>query len=278
MQFYVERAPIPTLAGVASAVWVQHVAPDAEPYVQRSVPNGGTELVFTLGATPQVIGPQTRPLVELLAPGTTVIGMRLRPGVAGTVLGLPATELTDRTVALDDLWGPIARTLADQVSVHGPAALQQHVAARMDGAPAPDPLVRAAVGLLMPWRVGDLGALPALLSISERHLRRRCHAALGLPAKTLHRMLRFQGFLAQAQQALAQGRAPTAEGLARLAVESGYADQAHLNRECARLTGMPPRTFLAAAEQTCGCGHDHAASFEPLLRNRGRFVQGARAG
>lgn len=278
VQTYVERAPIPALAALASAVWIQQVPPDAEPYVQRTIPHGGTDLVFTRGATPQVIGPQTRPRVELLAPGTTVIGMRLRPGVAGPVLGLPATEIADRTVALDDLWGRTARMLADQVGALGPAALQRHIAAGRAAAPDPDPLVLTAVGLLMPWRVSDLGALPALLSISERHLRRRCHAALGLPAKTLHRMLRFQGFLAQAQQALAEGRAPTAAGLARLAVESGYADQAHLNRECARLTGMAPRMFLAAAEQSCGCGHDHAASFEPLLRNRGRFVQGARTG
>jgi hypothetical protein len=26
-----------------------------------------------------------------------------------------------------------------------------------------------------------------------------------------------------------------------------------------------PRVFLAESEQRCGCGHDHAASYGPLL-------------
>jgi hypothetical protein len=58
------------------------------------------------------------------------------------------------------------------------------------------------------------------------------------------------------------------DGLALLAAEAGYADQPHLNRECLRLPGVSPRTFVGEAEDTCACGHDHAASFAPLLRSR----------
>jgi hypothetical protein len=79
-------------------------------------------------------------------------------------------------------------------------------------------------------------------------------------------MLRFQGFLALVQQAIAQGRAPTVGGLALLALRAGYADQSHLTRECVRLTGVPPRVFLAETHQACACGHDHSASFAPMLR------------
>src|ERR671919_206564 len=43
-QSYVERSPIPALAGVVSSVWIQHVAPDAPAYVQRNIPSGGGEL------------------------------------------------------------------------------------------------------------------------------------------------------------------------------------------------------------------------------------------
>jgi hypothetical protein len=35
-----------------------------------------------------------------------------------------------------------------------------------------------------------------------------------------------------------------------------------------RLTGASPRAFLGEAEHQCACGHDHAASFAPLLRSR----------
>jgi AraC-like DNA-binding protein len=111
-------------------------------------------------------------------------------------------------------------------------------------------------------------SLTSSLYISERQLRRRCQAAVGLAPKPLHRMLRFQRFLALAQHAIAQGRGATEEGLAMLAAEAGYADQPHLTRECLRLTGASPRAFLGEAEHQCGCGHDHAASFAPLLRSR----------
>jgi AraC-like DNA-binding protein len=79
-------------------------------------------------------------------------------------------------------------------------------------------------------------------------------------------MLRFQGFLAQAQYALAQGRDPAGDGLARLAVGAGYADQSHLTRECVRLTGDTPLAFLReTAGEQCGCGHDHEASYAPMV-------------
>jgi hypothetical protein len=81
-------------------------------------------------------------------------------------------------------------------------------------------------------------------------------------------MLRFQRFLSLAQHAIASGAAPAGDGLARLAADAGYADQPHLNRECLRLTGASPRAFLGEAEDHCGCGHDHAASFMPVLRAR----------
>ena len=48
--------------------------------------------------------------------------------------------------------------------------------------------------------------------------------------------------------ALARGAPPERLGLADLAVESGYADQAHLTREVARLAGLPPAALLATFE------------------------------
>src|SRR4029450_5711592 len=79
---------------------------------------------------------------------------------------------------------------------------------------------------------------------SETQLRRRCQTAVRLAPKALHRMLRFQGVPALVQQAIAQGRAPTDDGIALLALRAGYADQSHLMRECVRLTGVSPRVFL----------------------------------
>jgi AraC-like DNA-binding protein len=271
-QSYVERPPVPALAGLVSSVRIQQIPPDAGPYAQRNIPNGSVEVLCRVGSVPQIVGPLTGPLVEVLTPGTTVVGVRFRPGAASSVLGLPASELVDLAVAADELWGRSAVALGERVAAAEPeealARLQRHVVGRLGDAPAPDPLVREAVRRLMPWRTDDVGSLTSSLNISGRQLRRRCRAVIGLAPKALHRMLRFQGFLALTQHALANGRAPTDDGLAVLAAEAGYADQPHLTRECLRLTGRSPRAFLGEAEDRCGCGHDHAAAFMPLLRRR----------
>jgi AraC-like DNA-binding protein len=271
-QSYVERAPVPALAGLVSSVWIQQVAPDSEPYTHRNIPNGGVELLCQVGAVPRAVGPLTGALVEVLEPGTTVVGVRFHPGAAPSVLGLPASALVDLTLEMDELWGRSGVALGDLVdAAPSPEAalgvLQERLVDRLADATAPDPLVSEAVRQLR-WRTEDVGSLTSSLYISERQLRRRCQAAVGLAPKPLHRMLRFQGFLALAQHAIAQGKAPTDDGLAMFAAEAGYADQAHLSRECVRLTGVTPRTFLGETEHTCACGHDHAASFAPLLRSR----------
>jgi AraC-like DNA-binding protein len=174
----------------------------------------------------------------------------------------------DLTVPADAIWGRGGIGLGDRVGAAGsPAdaltALQDGLLARRRSDAHPDPLVTEAVRRLMPGRAGAVAALPRLLAVSERNLRRRCQASVGLGPKTLHRTLRFQGFLARAQLAIAAGRSP--DGLAELAVRSGYVDQAHLTRECVRLTGTTPRAFVAETADTCACGHDHAASYRPLL-------------
>ena len=269
-QSYVERRPIAALHDVVSVAWIQQVARGAEPYVHRHVPNGAVELRCVVGSEPQVVGPLTEPLVEVFEPGTTVVGVRLVPGAAAMATGLPASETVDLVLDAEQLWGRSAVALGEAIDAAGSpqeslAAVQRHVLHHVRAGDGLDPLVSAAVRQLMPWRTRDVTSLTASLHISETQLRRRCRAAVGLAPKVLHRMLRFQGFLALVQQAIAQGRSPTEDGLAALAARAGYADQPHLTRECVRLTGTSPRLFLAQTQQTCSCGHDHSASFAPLL-------------
>jgi AraC-like DNA-binding protein len=130
--------------------------------------------------------------------------------------------------------------------------------------------VGEAVQLLMPWRPVDIGMLAGHLALSASQLRRRCLQAVGMTPKVLQRTLRFQGFLALAQAgATATGRRG-ADGVAGLAVDAGYADQAHLSRECLRLTGVTPRRLLGGSLDRCACGHEHFASYMPFLATRSR--------
>jgi AraC-like DNA-binding protein len=268
---YVERVPTPALAGLASSVWIQQVG--EQPLAQRHMPHGGAEVRCVLGAAPRLLGPLTASTFQEIPAGATVVGVRLRPGVLGGLAGMPADELVDQDIAATDLWSDTPR-LTDLLgtAVTPWAALDGLQSFVAQSAGEPDPLVGAAVRNLMPWRGGP-AALPALLSLSGRQLRRRCRAAVGVGPKELHRILRFQGFVARVQASIAR-QGPSDGDLARWAVEAGYHDQAHLNRECRRLLGVTPGEFLAQSGAACACGHDHAASYAPMLRPaNGRFVQ-----
>jgi AraC-like DNA-binding protein len=275
-QTYVERVPVPALAGRVRTVWVQRTGP--RPYLQRNLPTGGVELQCPLGALPRLIGPLTAASVQVLPPHTTVVGARFWPGTVSPMLGLPADELVDLAVQLDDVWGSAAVRLGELLAgAPGPDAavelLQRYLLCQQARTDGPDPLVAEAVRRLMPWQPVEIGRLTTQLAISASQLRRRFLATVGVGPKTLQRTLRFQGYLAVAQAAATPGKQVPGGGLADLAAEAGYADHAHLSRECRRLTGLPPRELLGGRSDRCGCGHDHSASYLPFLAGRARVLR-----
>ena len=254
-----------SLAQHVTCVWVQAVSPDSAPFLHRKAPHGSAELVCTLGSAPRILGPQTGSVVESLAPGTTVVGVRLRAGAAPPMLHLPASETADLDLGANELWGDGALALGESLAAvdspqNAAGVLERAVADRLAEGPELDSVATEAVARLVPAEHSDLNSLASSLNISERQLRRRFDEAVGLAPKLLHRILRFQRFLA-----LAWTLDRPSEQLARLAADAGYADQAHLTREATALEGRSPRTLLLESEQRC-CGHDHAASYAPLLK------------
>jgi len=261
MQSYRERLPAPALAGCLACVWVQEVG---EAYTHRTVPNAAVELSCRIGGEPVVTGPRTGHALELLAPGTTVVGVRFHPGAAPALLGVPASALLDVSAPAAELLA--TGSLAERIAVSAPwdaaRVLEDFLLARLRDAPEPDALIAEAVRRLL-WRANEVTELTTALYISERQLRRRSVEAIGLAPKAVHRILRFQAFLA-----LSHGREPQGSELALLAADAGYADQSHLARESLRLAGLTPTLLLRESALQCAPAHDHAASFRPLLQAR----------
>lgn len=272
MESYVERPPVSELAGVVRTVWIQRTG--AEPYVQRHLPTGGVELHFPIGGRPQLVGPLTGPEVEVIPAHTTIVGVRFLPGAAPP-LPTVLDDLVDQRLGVTDLWGRTGDRLVEVMAGAGtPERALMIVQAylvrqfrRTDGA---DPLVGEAVRALMPWHPVNIDSLAGRLALSASQLRRRCLQAVGVSPKVLQRTLRFQGFLALAQAGASASGRRGADGMAGLAVDVGYADQAHLSRECLRLTGLTPTQLLGGDLDRCACGHDHAASYRPFLATRRR--------
>jgi len=231
-------------------VWSQAIGEGVALHQHRVLPDGCADLVW-IGAAPVVVaGPATGPVVVPLGPRTTVVGVRLRPGAAGALLGPPASELIDRDTPLRDLWGAGADALS------GPASAQLAVAARLSAieaglarrladAPPPDRMIAAAVRWLARHPAGRVADLARLLELGERRLQRRFAAAVGYGPKTFQRVLRLQRVLALA------GRAARPEmPLAALAAAAGFADQPHMSREVRALTGRSPGALLRHSGST----------------------------
>ena len=266
-QTFHERLPTPIAASQISCIWIQRIPAGMPPYLHRTVPNGCVELTYELGAEEvAVIGPRRGPVVKLLMPGATVVGVRFHPGVAPDALGVPAFELTGHTVELTSIWGKRASVLAERLAeadsaTTATALIESEVTAPLAGRRGREPVAAATLDALRREPSIDMRRIAADLFVSDRQLRRRCRTAFGYSAKTMQRVLRFQRFLALNSW----NPRETEHGVGRLAWAAGYADQPHLIRECVALTGLPPTRFLMETRRSCGPSHDHKTRFAPFL-------------
>jgi AraC-like DNA-binding protein len=239
---YRELPPPTGLEAHVACVWTSHDR------AARVLPDACADIVF-VGGRVVVAGPATAASEARPTPGQGRCGVRFRIGSAGAALGLPAVELLDRSVPLAELWGSAGRRLEDRVASaptldDALAVLTRGVAERLPPPAGGDPLVRrAAVALLRDG--ASLREAGRLVGFEERQLRRRFQRAVGYGPATFVRIQRFQHFLALAE------REP-ATSLGRLAAEVGYADQAHLTRECRRLSGLSPAALLATGAAAAG--------------------------
>jgi methylphosphotriester-DNA--protein-cysteine methyltransferase len=232
---YREYRPPAGLEPVVACVWESDVLIDG---TQRVIPDGCVDLVW-LGDQLVVVGADTGPVVW--APvGTGICGIRLRPGMAGSVLGLPANEVRDQRVPLSSLWPQSAELAeAEALAAADPAArLRLLTKAVLHRQAEPDPLVGAAMRRLVVPEA-RVATVASTLGVSERQLHRRITAAVGYSPKVLARVARLRRLVAT-----------HAESLADRAYEAGYASQTHMNDEVRRLTGLTPVRFLEDAALT----------------------------
>lgn len=238
---YRELAPAPELGDYLHCGWV--IEPDGS-RSEAILPDGCIDIVWRAGRGVIVAGPDTRPVPVVRRPGSSAVGIRFRPGTAPAMLGVPADALRDLRLPLAELWGDDAKRLEDRLEGAGSAPdrlelLEDGLRRRLVDAERPDGLVAAAVTRLRGREPLPVRDLADALAVSERQLRRRFHAAVGYGPKTLARILRFHRMLALARQRASRG------DLARLALDAGYADQAHMTAECTRLAGVPPARLIA---------------------------------
>lgn len=188
--------------------------------------------------------------------GAVTVGVRLRPGAVVAALGARADELRDLAVPVTRLrpvWRDGAARAAQALDRGDAEAAARVLAAAVAGAGAiapaapADALVRRAAALLAADPALSAEALAVTLAVSPRQLRRRFAEHVGYGPKRYARIMRLQRLLAFRA---AQPQAPTG----RLAADAGYADHAHLVRDCRELAGRTPSALLAQRARVAVAG------------------------
>ncbi|KQU86151.1 MULTISPECIES: helix-turn-helix domain-containing protein [Ensifer] len=237
---YRERSAPASLAGHVECLW-SHTMPEGPPSPMAVVPDGCVDIIWSSRGL-AVAGPDRVAAFPVIGPGETVVGLRFRAGIAASWLRTPLCELTGTVVPLDAFWGAAADELHARMTEAGSAAaraamLAHAVEKRLAAVAAPPADIAACLAELrqrQPMSDNPIRLLAQTTGTSERTLRRRCHEHFGYGAKTLDRILRLQRFLATC-------RSDVEASLSALALDTGYADQAHLTRETRELTSLSPR-------------------------------------
>ncbi|MGH3302889.1 MAG: helix-turn-helix domain-containing protein [Streptosporangiaceae bacterium] len=237
------------------------------PAKHRGLPSPGLTLIFTLDdrltiaehpdpAQPAdsfdtlVGGLHTRPALITHEGRQSGIQLGLSPLGSRVLLGMPAAELAGIDVHGRDVLGGFATELQDRLRMAASwderlAILEQALLCRMRQADE-----RAGIGgeVLHAWQrllrsggTTPVADLAAETGWSDRHLRARFRAEIGLAPKAAARVIRFDRARRILQRRAAKGEALQ---LAELAASCGYFDQAHLDREFGLLAGCSPTTWV----------------------------------
>lgn len=211
-------------------------------------PTGGVSIIVSFGPTLLVDGSPFRSFVTGMydRPALTEhdgVGfgaqVDLTSAGARSLLGTPNQN---GIVALEDVPGvEVDRIVNRMLSVSSNAArfavLDQELGPLLRDGPGMSEEVAWVERRLRHQPNTRVGLLAAELGWSRARLVERFRREVGLPPKTLARILRFQ----QAARRVAEG-----VSLADVAAESGYSDQAHFTRDFHALSARTPREFQAS--------------------------------
>jgi AraC-like DNA-binding protein len=215
------------------------------------LPDGRTTLVFRVleegrKGDVSVAGPRTRAMFKNATGVARAVSLQFKPGWSVPLLGVAASELTDRIVPLEDIWGrsgaDLCRELLAARSVPEVVDRLSHAfALRTQKAfePASARLARRAVRLLEGGQV-RVESVAEQLGVTARHLRRAFTESVGIGPKDFARTVRLQR---------AVQMAATSRDWAGIAAGAGYYDQAHLIADFRDLVGLTPGAFLKRADE-----------------------------
>jgi AraC-like DNA-binding protein len=238
--------PGPALAELVEHYWlVSWDLRGRDPHLQHTLPHPGAHLVAERGRA-EIMGVLTGRFTRRLEGEGRAFGIRFRPAGLRPFLGAPVSTLTDRRVAVADVFGPdgdrlVARLLAGGGHERLAATAEAFL---LDRLPDPDPNVarvnRVVDQIMADPSITRVRDLADRAGIATRRLQRLFATYVGVTPKWVIRRSRLH----EAVERLDEGHDVD---LAFLARDLGYFDQAHFARDFRATVGRPPAAYARTA-------------------------------
>lgn len=241
--------PSPALAPFVAHFWSVAWRLRA-PFTAKTLPHPCVHITFersddaTLRAG--VGGVRRRRFEKVLRGEGSVFGIKFRPGAFAPLSDAPASALTERVVAVDEIFGERGSDLAR--AIFASEELEERIALA-------EAFLEPRLPTDLPEELVELRDLCERMAVDATLLGvEDCARVSGLDRRTLER--RFRRYVGvgpkwvlcryRLHEAAARLDAPKRPTLAALAAELGYADQAHFARDFKATIGQTPRAFVAA--------------------------------
>lgn len=225
------------LASYVQAIWSVSVEPDAEQTVRKQLlGDAGTGVVFILQNDVQIEDDWQVPGVLLtpvstiahqvsLPPSTVMAGVRFHPAVGYQLFG----QRLEQAQRIEDNHSLASLTLPTFASLQTACSSSSRISILYRW-------IQAVIAEYEPQDVAHIIDKP-LETISQRQRERIFQKWIGITPKHYQRIKRVK-------QAFEQLRAQPDLVLSDLALEQGFADQAHMTRECKQIGRVTPKQFV----------------------------------
>lgn len=231
--------PVRAQAPFIEHFWIQQARSCPVERTWRIIPDANPHLIFVVSREDScirgrcfLIGPRSRFADVTTANRLLACGARLRPGALPSLTHFPASDFTDRSVLVEDVFGAPGKLLMDQLdelrsAIPAIGRISDFLSHKFTGQTR---VARLPFG--RHTRVEDMAAQTGL---PIRTLRSRLMEHVGLSPKRVLRIERLHRALVGSQ-----GRSIA---WAEIAASSGFADQAHMTREFRDLLGESPTVW-----------------------------------
>jgi AraC-like DNA-binding protein len=169
----------------------------------------------------------------------------LQPYGIPALFRLPAHELNDATVKLNEIFGQEALDLEEQIlALENTSAIialvERFLINKCMLINKPDLLVNGALKLINSSKGNiTIGGLLNALPVTERQLERKFNEHIGITPKKFSGIVKLHHFLKMLQKASVD------KAIGNIVYDCGYYDQAHLNNFFKKSTGITPSEYQA---------------------------------